>query len=795
MSRDRFDDELRAVVRRAVRRDAPDRLRDHVLEVTEQPARRPSRFPAEWRLAAGAAVAVLAVAAAYAGYSLLGPSTPASSPSPSPSTSSVVATQSPTAASAASLRWSAPGVIPDDFFPMDVVAWHGEYVAVGQLSSSTAMRGGVFTSPDGVHWTRVDSGVTFLDIPIRLAATRDHLIAIGNLQLPAGCPQGEGATCTPAEAPPVWTSTDARTWTRVDPSLFGADYLVGVQAGPRGALIEGETTAATPALWFSPDGASWQRVKLPAALEQATFSGGAVTADGFVVIGRENQPAPAGVAQQFGYGLPAAWWSTDGVTWHASTVEGAVANPGAQLGPIDVGSDGLLALGTDNPDASKSGLVWTSTDGKVFHLIGAMAGSVPYATQTASDGQHIVKLGPVSPYGAGNEDTLAAWVSTDGASWQQLTLVGDAADMPAGASGGGSSSKAQMDGVFVVGDGLIVIGSRDTTVLSWYVAATWPPASTATPSVMPSPTPGLTGYGPCAPKDLGFAAQGWGGATGTLVGGALLVNVSTNACSIGGTPSVDLLDSSGKIIARGEAAKSVSASTTLALTPGQVAMVDFVWQNWCGAGPSGALTGRLTLPGGAGTFAGPVHGPNGPDVHARCDDAAAPSTVIVPGRFTIAKGSNPGGGACAADQLLAFSGAWDLGGGSAIASLVIVNLGQRAQGFDCQLPVAPVVDLRDGSGALVTAAQEPGANSTIALPAGQAAVASLGFTSWCSAQPKLPLSMEVVLGSSHIPVISRAPIPVLSCRVPGSSERPTLAYQALFALPSAPNTSEPRPGR
>jgi Domain of unknown function (DUF4232) len=322
-----------------------------------------------------------------------------------------------------------------------------------------------------------------------------------------------------------------------------------------------------------------------------------------------------------------------------------------------------------------------------------------------------------------------------------------------------------------------------------------PTASATTPSVMPSPTPGLTGYAPCAPEDLGFAAQGWGGATGTLVGGALLVNVSTNTCTIGGTPSVDLLDSAGKIIARGGAAKSVSASTTLALTPGQVAMVDFVWQNFCGAAPSGVLTARLTLPGGAGTFSGPLHGPNGADVHARCDNAAAPSTVLVPGPFTISAGSNPGGGPCTADQLLAFSGAWDFGLGSAVASLVIINLGQRAQGFDCQLPVAPVVELHDGSGALVTAAQAPlGASTTIALPAGQAAVASLGFTSWCSAQPTLPLSLEVVLGSSRIPVISQAPIPVPGCGVPQSSAGPTLAFMAPLAVPNTPTPSGPAPG-
>jgi hypothetical protein len=85
MSRDRFDDELRSVIRRTVPREAPDRLRDRVLDATELPVGRASRFSFAWRVAAGVAAAVIVLVAAYAGYDLLRGTTPAPATSPSPS--------------------------------------------------------------------------------------------------------------------------------------------------------------------------------------------------------------------------------------------------------------------------------------------------------------------------------------------------------------------------------------------------------------------------------------------------------------------------------------------------------------------------------------------------------------------------------------------------------------------------------------------------------------------------------------------------------------------------------------
>jgi hypothetical protein len=377
---------------------------------------------------------------------------------PSPSTMS---SPSPVAATPwSSLRWSAPATI-SGIFPYDVVAWHGGYVAVGQGSGDGGTVDPVATSTDGVHWTTVDTGSSFSDYPIRLAATPSHLIAIGNLQLPAGCPQGAGAVCTPAEAAPVWTSTDARTWTRIDPQVFGAAYFGMIAAGPQGAVIEGQTVAGEPRLWFSPDGARWQRVSLPSSFAQAILDNVAATPQGFMAVGRVGQPDyGSGGVGGYGVGVPAAWWSADGLTWQEESVQGVKA-AGAKLDAIAVGANGLLATGSDDTNAPRSGAAWVSTDGKTWRRVSSE--SNPPCWDMTADGQHMVCIGDVPPTGSPSTDSVAAWVSTDGLTWNRLSLLGDVNDLPAGSTA--------IQRYVVAGDGVVVIGSQGASQLGWFADA------------------------------------------------------------------------------------------------------------------------------------------------------------------------------------------------------------------------------------------------------------------------------------------------------------------------------------
>ena len=382
------------------------------------------------------------------------------------------------------LTWSDRGTVTTPFI-YDLVEWHGEYVGVGQGSGDNGTVNPVAISHDGIHWTPVDTGSTFSDYPIRIAALPNALVAVGTLQLPAGCPEGEGAVCTPAASAPVWFSADATHWTQVAPGAFGQAYFSGLAAGSKGAVITGQTVTGQPALWFSPDGTLWQAVQLGSVFDKAILNGVTATADGFFVAGGVGEPdTSSGGVGGYGTRVPAGWWSSDGLTWRSAPVVGATTAPGAQLGAIYAGSGGLLAIGSDNPTSPRSGSAWASADGRSWSSVEI---PMPYSALLMADGTHVVAIGP-DP--AGDPDSLAAWLSTDGAQWQRLGIGGNASTMPGGDPS--LTSKARLDTVRVVSGGLVAIGSLGADELSWFADAGVPPVPVASSSGAPLDGPSVS---------------------------------------------------------------------------------------------------------------------------------------------------------------------------------------------------------------------------------------------------------------------------------------------------------------
>ena len=382
------------------------------------------------------------------------------------------------------LTWSDPGTVTAPFI-YALVEWHGEYVGVGQGSGDNGTEDPVAISQDGIHWRTVHTGSTFGDYPIHIAALPNALVAVGNLQLPAGCPQGEGAVCTPAASAPVWFSTDATHWTQVAPDSFGQAYFAALAAGPKGAVITGQTVTGQPALWFSPDGSHWRAVQLGSVFDKAMLNSVTATADGFFVAGGIGEPDfTSGGAGGYGTRVPAGWWSSDGLTWHAAPVVGATAAPGAQLLAIYAGSGGLLAIGSDNPTSPRSGSAWASADGRSWSSVEI---PMPYSALLMADGTHVVAIGP-DP--AGDADSLAAWLSTDGAQWQRLGISGNASTMPGGDPS--LTSKARLDTVRVVSGGLVAIGSLGADQLSWFADAGVPHVPVASSSGAPLGGPSVS---------------------------------------------------------------------------------------------------------------------------------------------------------------------------------------------------------------------------------------------------------------------------------------------------------------
>jgi hypothetical protein len=474
---DRFESEMRGWLREQAPRQAPEGLLARGLVAVRHTSQHRAWLTdlatlRSVRLIAAGAVVVAGMLAAVVLLDIF----PRGGQPVGPSTAAIASSSPSSAAPWTSLRWSAPVPLPDGGIVSDMTRWRDGYVAVGQVVADKVV-GGLFKSVDGLHWTHLDTGKTFPgDPPVRIVASAGRLVAMGNPPEPTCGREGEGAVCKPSGPAPLWVSDDARTWRRVDAAPFAGTSPSRVAARSDGFVVVGETFGGKAAIWHSGDGTTWARVALPPSFDHAILMNVASIPGGYLAIGRDGAPdvdVPGGAAYNPGIGLPAAWWSADGLNWIAASVEGERA-PGAQLLDVMAGSDGLLAIGSDSTDpqaSARTAAGWVSADGRAWTRIDAAAFAIrPYGSIAGSNGAQIVTIGPKLVGARYDADTLGAWLSTNGIQWRSLPILGNAADLPGGDVS--SLTKAHIDQVLVVGDGLIVLGqSGGLGEIAWWVDA------------------------------------------------------------------------------------------------------------------------------------------------------------------------------------------------------------------------------------------------------------------------------------------------------------------------------------
>lgn len=102
----------------------------------------------------------------------------------------------------------------------------------------------------------------------------------------------------------------------------------------------------------------------------------------------------------------------------------------------------------------------------------------------------------------------------------------------------------------------------------------------------------------CRPPSLRVRAYGWGGATGSLVGGIGVINTSNATCAIVGRPRVlSVSDSNGRPLPiEPRTSRAPRRSPRLLLDPGQTANAMVVWADWCRRSP-GKLRLTVAVPG------------------------------------------------------------------------------------------------------------------------------------------------------------------------------------------------------
>jgi len=187
---------------------------------------------------------------------------------------------------------------------MTIVAGPRGYVAGGSVGPELADRHARFwTSADGSAWEPVpDDPVSFANAEVRaITAFEDGFVAVGVV----GSMQDRTGSV-------VWTSPDGVNWTRIDDPAFDGGIAVAVVAAPFGGLVAvgSDLDRREGLAWTSPDGRSWLR---PPGEVSRQSRGGYVWMTDVVAIG--DAVIGIGDYQGLQRGTGTSWVSRDGTSW------------------------------------------------------------------------------------------------------------------------------------------------------------------------------------------------------------------------------------------------------------------------------------------------------------------------------------------------------------------------------------------------------------------------------------------------------------------------------------------------
>ncbi len=290
---------------------------------------------------------------------------------------------------------------------LSVTAGGPGLVAVGWDESSGDEDAAVWTSPDGIIWTRVpdsdDLGGEGGQRMLNVTAGGPGLVAVG-------WDESSGD-----QKAAVWTSSDGIIWTRVpdsdDPDGEGSEVMLSVTTGGPGLVAVGLHVPGgdqNAAVWTSPDGIIWTRAPDSDDLGgeggqrmlSVTTVGPGLVAVGLHVPG-VNQNA-------------AVWTSPDGIIWTRAPDSEALGGQSRQVMlSVTKGGPGLVAVGWDESSGDQKAAVWTSSDGIIWTRspdnddLGG-EGSQRMLSVTAG-GPGLVAVGQE---GSGTGEDAAVWTAT-----------------------------------------------------------------------------------------------------------------------------------------------------------------------------------------------------------------------------------------------------------------------------------------------------------------------------------------------------------------------------------------------
>ena len=336
----------------------------------------------------------------------------------------------------------------------------------------------IWTSPDGLSWTRVRDSDLFLP---------QSQLARGVTSWPGGfVAVGSDIDVTNQGEPPLalaWTSPYGESWEHVvmGEDAFGNDV---VTAGP-GLVAVGSATEVP--VWTSPDGQSWAPVPADAQAFGSRFGEDDITVLNRVAAAEDGRVVAVGWDGLFrGKKAGAAWLSPDGVSWTRVPHDDGVFGDGSgdtQIEDVVAGGPGFVAVGVE-ADFAGQGLpliydtfseaptssltwraaIWTSADGLAWSRVPVERLPVPGEGNTRLFG---VTTGGPGLVAVGVRTTLrevepVVWTSANGETWTPATEL-EAAVRESGGQ--------LIAGVVAGGPGLVAVGA-DGSFLA-HTTAVW----------------------------------------------------------------------------------------------------------------------------------------------------------------------------------------------------------------------------------------------------------------------------------------------------------------------------------
>lgn len=250
-----------------------------------------------------------------------------------------------------------PSTIDDLGVIADVVATASGFVAVGTGADAHAA---VWTSPDGLAWTRVvDADLEPQTPPIPPDVSTPH----GNLAAVADTGVGlvavgavfdgtfVGGTLLPDPwRPAIWRSADGTDWEPVEDAALGESTALTAVTTVGSTVVVTGSNGRDTGVWTSEDAARWQRQPdvQGSVSDLASFDGRLIAVG--ARYGNPGDPARATI------------WRHDGTEW--TVTYQAEPAPVSDLTAVETTRGTLLAVGSSGPtDIDVDGLALVSDDG------------------------------------------------------------------------------------------------------------------------------------------------------------------------------------------------------------------------------------------------------------------------------------------------------------------------------------------------------------------------------------------------------------------------------------------------